>query len=142
MKYLNLLNHSFEQVKETVCDGAMGKFEYLASYIFGFVTYENVISSLMAQKCLEVCKAISDRKTFEYIGTEEGNFWFLITVNMPFFECKLSWGTSIRGAFWDRKKFMVKSCGLFDGFNQILELEVDWVGFVEDMISFSKEEWK
>jgi len=142
MKYLNLLNQSFEQAKDTVCDDIMGRLEYLAGYIFNFITYENIASSLMAQKALEVGKAISDRKTFEYIRSEEGNLWFLIMVNMPFFECKLSWGTSIRGAFWDRKKFTVESCGLYDGFNQILELEVDWVEFVEDMISFSKEEWK
>jgi len=57
MKYLSLLNHSYEAVKE---ETNIERREYLAEYVFDFTTYENVMSSLMAQKRLEVCKAISD----------------------------------------------------------------------------------
>jgi len=138
MRYLSLLNHSYETVKE---ETNIERCEYLAEYIFEFTTYENVVSSLMAQKCLEVCKAISDRKTFEYIETKEGNLWYLIMVNMPFIADKITWGTSIRGAFWENR-IKITSCGLYAGFEQVLELELtvaDWIEFIEDMILFAKE---
>lgn len=100
-------------------------------------------ASLFAQKAVEVCEAINDRKTFEYINDEENYKWFLLMCNMPFFSDKLEWGTSIRGAWWDRKiKF---SClGLWDGDDQLTEsMEFDqneWKVFVKAIIDFAKNE--
>lgn len=146
MDYLKLLDNSYEQIKYFQGYTPMGKLEYLADYIFDFTTYENTVSSMMAKKCLEVCKAISDRKTFEYIKTEEGNLWYLIMVNMPFLEVKLEWGTSIRGAWWNlygTKTFTINSCGFFEGPEQINEItfnEKQWTEFIEAMIQFSSTE--
>lgn len=143
MNYLELLKESYKEVSSE--DRELEKLEFLASEIFGFTTYENEVSSLMAQKALEVCKAISDKKTFDYIASEEGNLWYLVMVNMPFFENRLEWGTSIRGAWWDlwgNKEFTIESCGLFSDGEQILELKLnegEWPKFIEAMIRFTEE---
>ena len=145
MNYLDLLEHSYEQTKQDRVDASLGRLEFLAEDIFGITTYENIISSLMAQKILEVCKAITDRSTFEYIKSPEGNLWYLILVNLPFFHDKLSWGTSIRGAFWDfgitKNKFTIKTCGVYEGYEQIHEISFDkeqWPKFIDDMIAFAR----
>ncbi len=145
MDYLKLLQESHKETAENRDDPTLEKLEFLADDIFGFTTYDNVVSSMMAQKALEVCKAISEKKTFDYIASEEGNLWYLVMVNMPFFANRLEWGTSIRGAWWDLwgdKEFTIKSCGLFSNGEQILELnlnETEWPKFIEAMIKFEKE---
>ena len=145
MDYLKLLRDSYKETADNRDDPTLEKLEFLANDIFGFTTYENVVSSMMAKKALEVCKAISDKKTFDYIASEEGNFWYLVMVNMPFFENRLEWGTSIRGAWWDLrgdKEFIIESCGLFSDGEQILELKLnnsEWIKFIEAMANFSEE---
>ncbi len=145
MNYLKLLRESYKETTDNRDDPTLEKLEFLANDIFGFTTYENVVSSMMAKKALEVCKAISDKKTFDYIASEGGNLWYLVMVNMPFFENRLEWGTSIRGAWWDLwgdKEFIIESCGLFSDGEQILELklnETEWPKFIEAMIKFAEE---
>ena len=145
MNYLKLLRESYKETADNRDDPTLEKLEFLANDIFGFTTYENVVSSMMAKKAIEVCKAISDKKTFDYIANEEGNFWYLVMVNMPFFENRLEWGTSIRGAWWDLwgdKEFIIESCGLFSDGEQILELKLnnsEWIKFIEAMANFSEE---
>ncbi len=145
MNYLKLLRESYKETTDNRDDPTLEKLEFLANDIFGFTTYENVVSSMMAKKALEVCKAISDKKTFDYIAIEEGNFWYLVMVNMPFFGNRLEWGTSIRGAWWDlwgNKEFTIESCGLFSDGEQILELKLnnsEWIKFIEAMANFSEE---
>ena len=144
MNYLSLLEQSYIEVKFVMgADPDLGRLEYLAQDIFNFTTYENIISTKMAEKALQVCKAISDGKTFSYINNEEGNLWYLLMVNMPFFENKISWGTSIRGAWWsgsyDVHAFDIESTGLYYGEEQftLLELNKDqWKEFIEAMIKF------
>jgi len=142
MDFLNLLEHSYEENKANRGDQALERLEFLADDIFDFTTYENTVSSMMAQKAIEVCMAINDKKTFDYISNEQGNLWYLIMVNMPFFQNKLEWGTSIRGAWWDLygdKTFVIESCGLFEDGEQLLEMrlnEKQWGEFIEAMIKF------
>jgi len=143
MDYLELLNHSYEMNKVYRSD--LGRLEFIADNIFDFATYENIVSSLMAKKCLEVCKAISDRTTFDYIFNAEDNQWYLIMVNMPFLQGKISWGSSIRGAFWDLlgdKEFVLESCGLYQGEDQLLKIAFDkdqWGEFIDAMIKFTDD---
>lgn len=137
MDYLEMLNRSYSEEGE-----GQGRFEFLADAVFGFTTYENEVSALMAEKCLEVCRAVTDRKTFEYIRDADNNQWYLIMVNMPFLKDRLEWGTSIRGAWWDLygdDKFTIKSCLLFQDDDQLLEIsfnEKEWTEFVNAMSEF------
>ena len=148
MNYLEMLNESYKNYiyEETTYRGnteeECDKFEFLAAAVFNFITYENVVAIMMANKALEVCKAITEKKTFEYINTEEGNLWYLVMVNTSFFEDKLNWGGSIRGAWWDlygEKAFTVESCDLFSEGEQLLDLELktdEWESFIVAMCEF------
>lgn len=146
MDYIKLLENSYEREKEFQSNDTMERLEFLAENIFDITTYENVVASFMAQKCLEVCKAISEETTFDYIKSEEGNLWYLVMVNMPFFSGKLEWGTSIRGAWWDlygARKFTIESCGLYVEYEQLLEISFDereWSKFINAMIEFARTE--
>lgn len=149
MDYLGLLKHSFDvaQAQDEITD----RLEFLGVYIFDFTTYDSEMDQLFGKKALEVCKAISDKKTFEYQEDEENYKWFLVMVNMPFFKDKLEWGTSIRGAWWalyGDDKFELNSCGLYEdggtgqSISQVLELKFNkeqWGLFVTAMENFTAD---
>lgn len=78
---------------------------FVGEWVFDFTTYDSGEGSALETltlKALEVAKAISDGKTFEYQQQSGENYlWYMIIVNMPFFKGKIDWGCSIRGAWWD-----------------------------------------
>ena len=124
-----------------------GPLEYLADNVFNFTTYESEYSELFARKALEVCTAISDGKTFEYIKEPENRLWYLLMVNMPFFADKLEWGTSIRGAWWaepPHKRIKFSSCGLFLDGEQLHETmeftREQWREFIAAVVAFGIQE--
>lgn len=118
------------------------KLEWLGDGIFDFTTYDGEMSAGFAEKAIEVCEAITNRTTFVYIGCIVQYQWFLIMCNMPFFADKLSWGTSIRGAWWDYSiKF--SACALFDGDEQIMAdtasfTQDEWCEFIQAIIDFAR----
>jgi hypothetical protein len=131
MKYLELLKHSYEAT--TRLDGGCrpeSYLEYLGEYIFNFTTYDSTMSVLFARKAVEVCAAINAETTFDYIKDMENRRWYLLMCNMPFFEPKIEWGTSIRGAWW-ASKISFQSCGLWHGEVQLV-----------NEMKFTKEEWR
>jgi len=151
MNYLELLERSHKlEIKYDICcrpDEPMSKLEYL-NYVFDFTTYADFLDEIFVTKALEVCKAISNKSTFDYIHkSDDHHLWFIAMCNMPFFISKISWGTSIRGAWWDiyegaDKPFIIKSTGLYDeNEEQILALElnaVEWGKFIAAMLEFAE----
>lgn len=144
MDYLKLLEHSFE-----VCKGyneVESRLEFIGINVFDFTTYDGEMDNLFGSKALEVCKAINSKQTFEYQKDPENYKWYLIMVNMPFFEKKLEWGTSIRGAWWDLygdAEFVLSSCGMYVGEEQLLEIRFNseqWGLFVDAMADFAAVE--
>lgn len=148
MKYLKLLNDGYKSINENLNkDEKETRIEYLGSYIFDFTTYESEVKNQMTIKAIEVCNAITNKTTFDYIEDDESNLWYLIIVNMPFFVDRLSWGSSIRGAWWDiydfkeGGKFKINSYGLFDDENQITEIGLNykqWHEFLDSINLFIK----
>ena len=145
--YRRMLEEGHAEIDGFQGQGRTSRLEYLADNVFDFTTYEGEYSELFAKKALEVCAAISDGKTFEYIKEPEGRLWYLLMVNMPFFADKLEWGTSIRGAWWDeppRKKIEFSSCGLFLGGKQLHETmkftRDQWREFIAAVVAFGVEE--
>jgi len=143
MDYLKLLEDSYKM--ELYEHPKTERLEFLGEAIFGFTTYEQEYCSLMAKKAIEVCWAITDGFTFDYIKQEGGELWYLLMVNMPFFEDKLEWGTSIRCAWCDLHAkdsfFTIESCFLFDEEEQIIELKLgasEWIDFIRAMAEFVK----
>lgn len=147
MDYLKLLEHSFDMETEQAENPPENHLVYLSDHIFDFTTYDSKMSDLFAAKAVEVCKAINEGTTFEYIKDPEQYKWFLLMCNMPFFEDKLSWGGSIRGAWWDTQfqgeVILLESCGLYVGYEQLLKIEFkldEWKKIISAVITFGTED--
>ena len=99
--YKEILQLEYGKFSDWYLDGleCVSKHEYLSSMVFDFTTYDGDVDKLFVSKALEVCDAISNRTTFDYI--KENLEWYLIMMNMPFFADQTSWGTSVRFAWWD-----------------------------------------
>ncbi len=145
--YRRMLEEGHAEIDAFQGQGRTSRLEYLADNVFDFTTYEGEYSELFARKALEVCAAISDSKTLEYIKEPENRLWYLLMVNMPFFADKLEWGTSIRGAWWGEpphKKIEFESCGLFlDGEQLRGPMEFtreQWQELVAAMLDFANEQ--
>ena len=147
MDYLALLEHSYKEISENHCIDDLERYEYLVNYIFDIYAYDNQQEEFFCRKCIEVCQALTDRATYDYIADQENYRWYLIILHLPFFANRISWGTSIRGAFWDRQShygnqkthFKLSSCGLYVGDEQQLEWEFeddDWLKFIKAVIEF------
>lgn len=141
--YLKLLGHSFAMESQTSEGRDQSRLGYLAQHIFDFTTYESEADELFARKAVEVCAAITDSKTFDYIANPPARIWYLLMVNMPFFMPRLNWGGSIRGAWWDHEQPALNSCGLLVGQEQQTEwaftLE-EWEAFMRAVIAFAEPE--
>lgn len=143
MNYLKLLENSYNKVSEVLEGNAPeSRLEYLSDYIFQFTTYDGEMSELFAAKAIEVCEAINNRTTFEYIKEPNNYRWYLLMCNMPFFADKLDWGTSIRGAWWYSdidKPIDLHSWGLWlDEQTELAEFTAEeWKEFIEAIIEFA-----
>lgn len=151
MDYLGLLEHSFTRQKEDEDSTADSRLEYLSNHIFNFTTYDAKMDALFATKAIQVCEAINNRTTLEFIKDKDNYTWFLAMINMPFFLNKISWGTSVRGAFWQAplsklpggNRYSIECDGIWLGDDQQMEFKVDrddWQNFVEAMVLFAKPE--
>ncbi len=75
--YRELLEHSYLQTSASDESG-LSRLAYLADYIFDFTTYDSEMGELFATKALEVCAAINDNATFDYIKDQENYRWYLL----------------------------------------------------------------
>ena len=141
MDYLKLLEHSYRVAVALDECPPDSRLEYLGEQVFGFTTYDGEMSALFAGKAIEVCGAINNGATFDYIKDPENYRWFLLMCNMPFFADRLEWGTSIRGAWWDANK--LESCGLYEGEEQVLSLDFtreQWGEFAKALVAFARSD--
>jgi hypothetical protein len=129
--YLRMMEDGFVETNKFGRGDPATQLEYLSDYIFKFETYDSTYSELFAKKALEVCAAISDRKTFEYIEEPNNELWYLLMCNMPFFVDKIECGTSIRSSWWQHEDIEFSSCGLWDGARQM-----------SDTMTFTSEQWR
>ena len=148
MNYKELLERSYKIEKEehSLSNNGYSVHEYSSDYIFEFTTYSEDISKYLVEVAIDVCQAITDRKTFEFILNYDREIWFITMCNMDFFESKIDWGCSIRGAWWDvcdSDPIVIESCGLFDEKEeQILSLslnECEWALFIKSVLEFYNE---
>ncbi len=149
MDYKELLEHSYKVAAETFECAPESRLEYLGDHIFDFTTYDGEMSVLFARKAVEVCAAINNKLTFDYIEEPEDYRWFLLMCNMPFFYPRLEWGTSIRGAWWGAmpgKQIEFQSCGLWIGDEQLHQTinfsREEWEGFIAAVVEFAAAEMK
>jgi hypothetical protein len=138
--FIGILNHSFEMERYLEC-GTESRLVYLSDHIFDFTTYDSEMSEMFSAKAVEVCDAINNARTFDYIANAENYKWFLVMCNMPFFAQRLNWGTSIRGAWWDHREHRLSSCGIWNGDEQEMELKFrdvdEWKRFIAAIVAFA-----
>lgn len=146
MDYLKLLEHSYD------CQFAMfersneARLTFLSEGVFGFTLYDSHKDEFFARRAIEVCAAITEEKTYNYISMADENYtWFLVMCNMPFFSERIEWGSSIRGAWWGslhNRQIEFSSDVLWvDGeqFNETLEFSVEeWKHFIAALIEFAQ----
>lgn len=141
--YKALLEYSYRLITETYECPPQSRLDYLGEYIFDFTTYDSDASELFASKAIEVCAAINNRTTFDYIEDKNDYNWFLLMCNMPFFIKRLTWGMSIRGAWWDvTNGIKFYSTGLYQDNKQLMEIEFNdeaWKQFITAIVDFSNE---
>lgn len=120
------------------------RLEFMSTAIFGFQTYESGMDELFASKAVEVCDALTNSKTFDYIGAStENRTWYLLMCNLPFFADRIEWGSSIRGAWWCHE-ILFSSSDLFEIPNGSLEerlKEGDRQIAASGPLMLSREEW-
>lgn len=146
MDYKKLLEESYKADLEFF-DRLSTRYSWLSENIFDFTLYDEDMGNLFGMEAVEVCKAISEKSTFDYIKDPNNYRWYLIMVNMPFFQDKIDWGTSIRGAWWNHRPrnetFKVSFSGLVtdeEPINEPLEFtEETWLLFIQAVIDFSEE---
>lgn len=112
----------------TGADFPLSKYHYLADRIFDFVTYDSDMDEKLAKRMLEVIECTLNKKTFEYQKEKYENY--ILMVNMPFLSGKLSWGMSIRGAWFNEKGFSIETAGFKINPNEVgdfFRFLLDWV---------------
>jgi len=142
-QYVELLARSYEKERELeIYDSP---YAFLAMEIFGLITYDDDEGELFGRKAVDVCLAITRKLTIPYQQDSENYRWYLLMVNMPFFQGKLDWGTSIRGAWWDydAKAWTIQGQGGLwrSDSEQLANLTVpreEWDTFVEAMRAFAE----
>lgn len=137
MNYSELISNSYNKENEW---SEQTKAEYISSAIFNFTTYDSSMDDLLVEKSIEVCKAISNGTTFDFIKDGQNYVWYCICVNFPFFKKRLNWGTSIRGAWLDEEQPPLESCELWDGDKQVTSLSFksveDFKQFIKAIVEF------
>jgi len=74
----------------------------LIAKIFNITTYDSAMSRIFAEQIVEVFEVIRDKNTFQYIQKSHEHYYrFLMVINLKKIIKLLSWGTSIRGCWFD-----------------------------------------
>lgn len=141
MDYANLLEESYKETCENRSCPPDTRIEFLASEVFDFTTYDGGLDEYFGGYAIDVIRAIRKADTFTYQLVEQNYIWFIAMCNMPFFQNRLNWGTSIRGAWFDCVQPPIESCGLWMDGEQIEKLEFksldDWNAFIDALLAFA-----
>ncbi len=145
MDNIKLLNESYARVVKE--DSMITKYGFIADHIFDVTTYDSRLSDRFGRDILEVCMAITQSTTYTYIEDKDCYINYITYLNYNFFRNNISWGCSIRGAFWyfDTGKYHLDSCGMFLDGEQLLDLHFtveEWELFIIAVDTFTKGEVK
>lgn len=96
----------YTEFREFIDDEAT-KYQWVGNEVFDLVTYDSALDELFAKYIIEICKAILDRRTFDYCSssdiTEDYVKYILVCQKLEALNW-INWGTSIRGAWFDAGK--------------------------------------
>jgi len=125
----------YEEQKSFIECPPENKLEFIGNTIFDFTTYDSDADERFAKKMIEVLDVILNKNTFKYQEESDEKYDnYLLMVNMPFLKDKLSWGTSIRGAWledYGDKTFKIDCDRLIITSKELKE-------FIKQLIEWSK----
>ena len=122
MDYLKMLEESYQEYKDGYFNcKPPSKLNFIATQVFLIWVYDSAIEEKMGLEFLKVCDVITKRYNFQFLESEENYELYIRTVSYPFFEGKLEWGSSIRGAWWEYSHVEIDSCGLHYEGKQLLK---------------------
>ena len=102
--WMELLIDNWNNANENEPDTS--RLSFLANDIFEIHTYDSEKDELFAGKMVDVIEALVNKNIQRYQDTSDQNHtWYLLMAHFPWLGDKLSWGTSIRGAWFDYRNF-------------------------------------
>lgn len=136
------LQLSYEETNEA-CGGELSKIEYVVENLFEVSCYDEEICGGIYEMVSNPLRAITNGTTFELVEDLYDHMAYILTCNLPFFANKISWGTSIRGAWWDHL-IIWSSCAVWNKNGQItkdIQMTGDEFGaFVVQALDFAREQ--
>lgn len=104
-EFINALDEAFAADRDLFeahgGDPDMAAYDFLAEGVFDFTLYDTAKSMQWSLEMLRVIRAILDGTTFEMFNFPSSEEVYLKMVNTPFLKGLLTWGGSIRGAWFD-----------------------------------------
>lgn len=132
--YKKMLKTTMESSSQLTGFPKYSKLSYIGSIIFDFTTYDQDMDELFAKNMLDVIECILEGTTCDYIERSNANYInYLTMVNMPFLKPMITWGTSIRTAWFEKHEV-----GWFDiGYDTVDRAEIKEC--MKALIEWSKE---
>ena len=97
-KTIEMYRDDYEEMKWC---GYESKYEWVCECVFNLSPYDSGIAKKWGKRIIDVCKAILEGRTFEYIE-QEGNYEpYLLVCQLLDKNDLIEWGTSIRGAWFN-----------------------------------------
>lgn len=87
------------------------KYMFLSNYIFDVITYDENLDYEFGKKIYEVIKVIQERKNFDYISNSKKYETYILVCNLLNQFELIEWGTSVRGAWFDKESFCKNGVG-------------------------------
>lgn len=100
MDVIELYRKEYAFETEVIQEGST-KYTWAASQVFELTSYDRSLDELFVKKIIEVCKAILEGRTFEYIRDESRYVTYILVCQLLEHLNWIEWGTSIRGAWFE-----------------------------------------
>jgi hypothetical protein len=100
MDVIELYRKEYAFETEVIQEGST-KYTWAATQVFELTTYDRSLEELFVKKIIEVCKAILEGRTFEYIRDESRYVTYILVCQLLEHLNWIEWGTSIRGAWFE-----------------------------------------
>lgn len=96
--------------------------DYTLGDVLDIFTYDSELDAILCKCIVDVLTAIVERKTFEYQNTIDTRLNFVVVCHFPYIASRISWGTSIRGAWADGDKAEQEFKAIIEFYNKHHEL--------------------
>jgi hypothetical protein len=100
MDVIELYRKEYAFETEVIQEGST-KYTWAASQVFGLTSYDRSLDELFVKKIIDVCKAILEGRTFEYIRDGSQYVTYILVCQLLERLNWIEWGTSIRGAWFE-----------------------------------------